>query len=194
MKLLLAIVIGGLALAVGLQWRDWPPSSPAPPDVEPAAPPVLSERPAPRLDDARTRDDYLAVIERPLFTPDRRPPPDEAESEPEPVAEVPEEAIAELKGTDVNAILLGKGSAPSVWLRDPRSRDELIRKRIGDDYKGWLVKAIEAERVQFERQGLTETLDLHDFAAAPARPVPGSRNDIRRRLPRRAGTDAPKQP
>jgi general secretion pathway protein N len=182
MRLILIAMIALLALAAVLQWRDWPPTLPAVPAAGSLDLPELPEQPSFTLDDERARDDYLSVVERPLFLPDRRPP-----QSPAPVdnmadgAEVP--ADEELTGVDVNAILINTEARRSVWLVDPSQGNELIRKRLGDDFKGWVIKDIEADRVRFERQGRIETLDLLDFSASSQRRLPVRPNSTSRRPP-----------
>jgi hypothetical protein len=177
MRLSLGLLIVILAAALALQWLGWPrePATPAVPG--PQELPQLPDQPAVALDDDRTRDEYLSVSERPLFLPDRRPPDDEPE-----VAVGPEEEVAEeLTGLDINAILINRPDPASVWLVDARQRNTLIRKRLGESYQGWLITAIEPDRVKFERQGETKTLDLLDYDATPVGPArPAPRRNVRR--------------
>ncbi|MCF7994254.1 MAG: hypothetical protein K9L32_00060 [Chromatiaceae bacterium] len=163
-------LIALLATAAALQWRDWPPAPPPVSSTDSFQPAAAPLQPPPVLDTDRTRDDYLTIVERPLFRPDRRPQPDD------PVAEAgleEEGAAAEaLRNTDINAILIKSPDPPSVWLIDPMRRNELIRRRLGEDYQGWIITAIEPDQVRFERQGQTETLNLNDFLTAPQRRTP----------------------
>jgi hypothetical protein len=102
---------------------------------------------------------------------------------------VPEEAV-ELVGVDVMAILIAEPHVPSVWLLDRRQAPSAQRYRLGDDYQGWRISAIEPDSIEFRRQGRSERLPLHDFSAAaspaqrsrpPGRP---SRTSSSRRRPR----------
>lgn len=177
MRLALALLIGILALAQALQWRGWPPEPPAAPAPGTIELPQSPAAPSTMLDEGRTRDEYLSVAERPLFLPDRRPPPDEPAEPPS----AGDDAADQLVGLDINAILIGGPDPASVWLVDPRRRNELIRRRLGEEYKGWVITAIDADRVRFERQGVSETLELQDFATSPAqRPSQAPRRAVRR--------------
>lgn len=155
-----------LTASLLLQWLDWREplpeagegaglsdlvSAPAAPDPNQAVPML------------RPEDEYLAVIERPLFLPERRPPTEE------PVdlnADDLSQEVAELEKLDVSATLILSPSEASVWLQDP-ARPELVRLRLGEEYQGWTVAGIETDRILMERQGTTETLDLRDYSASP---------------------------
>ncbi len=168
-------VLLGLALLLGaglaLQWQGWAPDaglpSPPPaaetaaPDTEPTTPGVdsVALEPPPL-------EEYASVVERPLFLPDRRPPPDEPEDEPI-VEEVP---ATDLSGTNLTAVVITP-TLVSAWVRSPRS-NETRRLRLGQDYEGWTVKAIEPDRLVLERQGETNELPLRDYANSPPRTPP----------------------
>ncbi len=168
-RLLLGFAV--LLLAVLLwQWRHWRtplPTLETETDVDASA--LISAPAAPDSTQAipilRPENDYLVVLERPLFLPERRPPPDE------PVEDIPDEVteeVAELARLQVNATLILSPTEASVWLQDP-DRAELVRLRLGDEYKGWTVAEIKSDRVLMERHGTTETLDLWDFSDSNAR-------------------------
>lgn len=168
-RLLLGIAILLLGLLLW-QWRHWRQPLPR---LETEAGAGLSELvsapavpdPAQAIPMLRPENDYLVVLERPLFLPERRPPPDE------PIEDIPDdvtEEVAELARLNVNATLILSPNEASVWLRDP-DRPDLVRLRLGDEYKGWTVAGIEPDYVVMERQGTTETLDLWDFSAPNAR-------------------------
>jgi hypothetical protein len=159
------LAIGGL---LAYQWKDWPPPNPAarPVGQAPVAAGAAGEAdpdPLARLSPPEPRDAYAAVIERPLFRPERKPPdPDENEPEqPEPEPEV----ATTLDGMDLSAVVI-TGGVTSAWVKPPGSGD-LIRLRLGDDLEGWSVKEIQPDRLVLERQGERDELPLRDFAAAP---------------------------
>jgi general secretion pathway protein N len=169
-------LLGGLALllvgVLALQWRGWSADAlvPAPPAAPAAA---ASDGAAPvsadgLLLEAPPKEDYASVVERPLFLPDRRPPPDEPEAEP--IAEP--EQLTELDGLDLTAVVITP-TVVSAWVRDPQA-PELARLRLGDDFSGWTVKTIEPARLVLERQGETHELHLRDYAKAPP-PIPPTR-------------------
>jgi len=187
MKRVLVVIAVVLVAILLLQWRGWPTELP---DGVPATPTAeVADMPAgPASADAapmpRPPEDYVVVMERPLFLPERRPPEDEPEEEP--VEDLSAE-IADLAKLDVTATLILSPTDASVWVRDP-DRPELLRLRLGDDYEGWTVAGIEHDRVRMERQGETETLDLLNFSSpGPARDRPGrqiNRQPGTRKLPR----------
>lgn len=190
MKRLLLGLCGILALGVAWQWRAWPPQ---PPDRTPAtAPPAAGVAPATdgrasqleALQEERLPSDYLSVAERPLFQPERRPPQDEPEPAPAPA----QQQAVELTGVDVMAILIAEPGVPSVWLLDKRQAPTAQRYRLGDEFQGWRISAIEPEAVQLQRQGRSEQLPLLDFnAPAPpnGQPPPRRAQPHRRPSPRR---------
>jgi hypothetical protein len=161
-----ALLLTGLLV---LQWQSWSPAPPGPPsDAETTD--SISIESAPSQTDAvpeppPAKEEYASVIERPLFLPDRRPPPDEPE-----LAEEPEpEALTELDGMDLNAVVI-TSSTVSAWVRRPNTRDA-VRLRLGDEFEGWTVHTIEPDRLVFERQGETDELILRDYANAPPPPL-----------------------
>jgi hypothetical protein len=181
MRPVLISLIAVLALAVVLQWRNWPPAPPAAPGSGTVDLPEPPAQPSVALDDSRTAEDYVSVAERPLFSPDRRPPSDE----PAPVQDTDAATAEELAGLDVNAILIQSPTLATVWLVPQAQRNTLVKKRLGDDYEGWAITAIEPDRVRFERQGQSETIELNDFNAPPVRRPPPTQRREARRLPAR---------
>lgn len=190
MKLFLLGTAALLTLALGLQWWGWREPLPTPPEASlqldqlsaPATPQLSAD-----LSALRPEEDYIAVVERPLFLPDRRPLPEEAGDE-----EVPnlQAEIADLANLDVSATLILSPTEASVWLRDPQ-QPGLIRLRLGEEYQGWLVSKINTDHILLERQGLTETLQLLDFSAPPV-PVRGPRRPVPPTTT--AGGQAPRSP
>jgi general secretion pathway protein N len=190
-KVLLSFAVMALGGLLVLQWRDWPPE---PPNAADAGVHAADETPIPDLNEAPVAsellppppaiEDYASVTDRPLFLPDRRPPPEEPTQE-EPTQ--PEE-LTELDGVDLTAVIITP-STVSAWVRRPGQR-ETVRLRIGDDFDGWTVKTIEPQQLELERQGETDQLVLRDYANAPAVTPP---TPIRQRRPRR-GAETPAQP
>jgi general secretion pathway protein N len=180
MRLMLAWVALGLLGLLWFQWRDWSPT-PSMPSVQPgeqsgqvdsADEPGLSEMLLPPA----SRDDYVSVIERPLFLPDRRPPPDEPEEE----VSTEEEAPTDLDSMDLSAVLITP-SLVSAWVRSPTEK-EMIRLRIGMELEGWTVDDIQDDKLVLERQGETHELILRDYenAPPPIAPTPNPRRGARK--------------
>lgn len=145
------------------QWRAWPPAEPAAPEApaDALAPIAAPAGPASGelLPPPPPKEEYLSVKERPLFLPDRRPPPEEEPAEEAPTAP---EVAAELDQLDLNAVLITPALV-SAWVRAP-SQAELVRLRLGDEFQGWTVQQIEPSRVVLERQGSQGALELRDYS------------------------------
>lgn len=129
-----------------------------------------------RLDTGEPRDHYASIVERPLFRPDRRPPPPNDERSDSDISQ----EDADLSAFDLDAVLITPDTL-SAWVRDP-AQPKLRRIRIGDDLLGWSVIAIEPERVLVERQGRQDTLILRDYSKAS--PVTAPPAPVRKSLPR----------
>ncbi|WP_462329595.1 hypothetical protein [Thiohalocapsa halophila] len=166
MKPILLVLSLLLAGVLTWQWRGWgpeagltaPPPAPAdavggvevgPTDVDP-----MALEPPPK-------EAYASVTERPLFLPERRPPPDEPEDGPV----IEDEPLPELDGVDLTAVVITP-AVVSAWVR-ATDANELKRLRLGEDFQGWTVKTIEPARLVLERQGETNELPLRDYANAP---------------------------
>ena len=166
MKLALSLVSLVLLGVLYLQWRDWPPDLPEAPQEPAAGDAQQTQDEAPSADDLLAplppKEDYASVMERPLFLPDRRPPPEDPEQDDETLPET----LTELDGMDLTAVVITP-STVSAWVRRPNQR-ETQRLRLGDDFEGWTVKTIEPDRLVLERQGETDQLILRDYANAPA--------------------------
>lgn len=179
MRLLFAAIAAALCGVLVLQWHGWHPSAPAAPvsssDAAASASPTELPQASDLLLPPPAKEEYASVSERPLFLPDRRPPPAEPEDEEE---SLPDE-LSDLAGTDLNAVLITPALV-SAWVRAPGSQ-ELTRLRLGDDFEGWTVSGIEPDRLVLERQGETNELILRDYANAPAAPPPTVRGLADRR-------------
>jgi hypothetical protein len=177
MKPILVAISLLLALILVLQWRggreqlpEMPePASPGEQLAGPAGPPPSAE-----LSLLQPEEDYVAVMERPLFLPDRRPMPEDAAVEEAPNLD---EEIAELERLDVTATLILSPTEASVWLRDAGQKG-LVRLRPGEQYQGWTVAQINPDHILMERQGVTETLQLRNFTK-PDLPLTQARQPTR---------------
>lgn len=170
-RLLLGISVVLVAILVA-QWKDWPDPLPqlgeqelaaAAEGVPAVAAPAIAGLDATSL---RPESDYVTVLERPLFLPDRRPSPEEpaADTENDQFAEA-----SEVSKLDVKATLIRTPDDASVWLQDP-TNNELVRLRLRDEYQGWTVAKINPDRILLERDGVTEALTVFDFSR-PSEPA-----------------------
>jgi hypothetical protein len=114
---------------------------------------------------------YRAIIERPLFDPDRRPvePLPEVEAPPPPMADsgpAPQEPLtATLLG-----VFTGEGRALAVVQRGSDGR--MVRLSKGESVDGWKLIAIDVRSVDFERGGERQKLELTGPNQAVPPPVP----------------------
>lgn len=161
------------ASAVGLTWlwvdpagqlrpQHWTPPVPIQPDVSaPKFPAGLEVRQAPGA------GAYFAILDRPLFAPDRRPPPP-----PDAVPEAPKPDP--LAGLTLYGIFQGPDFSGIV----ARVNDRVRRVRLNEAMGDWTVKAIEGREVTFVRGDESRTMRLvHVFGPPPpmavALPTPG---------------------
>jgi hypothetical protein len=156
-RFLLLAGCAGLALAQGLVLLG-PEAMPLPALLGGGrAAPVPPLRPA-----EAPPERWAAILERPLFHPDRRPRPEPVPepaaaapaADPAPVAAVPAGLPAwSLLGTAID------GAKSSALVRSPALPHPVILRR-GDTLEGWSVQAIGRGRVLLERDGLRFELTL----------------------------------
>ncbi|MEM8754979.1 MAG: hypothetical protein AAGF90_18600 [Pseudomonadota bacterium] len=135
-----------LALAAS-PWLDGTPAAPPPRAATPAADPALVFAPP---DERRT--DFAALIERPLFSAVRRPPPPEAPGTP-----IVDPGAGLVLGLyEIAGVVMGAGG-PVAMLRDEAGR--MIRVRVGDRIEARRgeaeVSAITLDALTFRRGGDT---------------------------------------
>jgi len=195
MPILIAFI---LAVVLTLQWIGWRPTT-STHSASPSGTPETASNALPATEDLLARietpdplDNYVSIIERPLFRPDRKPEPPSDD----PSTESSFEDSVELATFDLTAVLITRDLL-SAWVQDP-AQPKLRRLRLGDDLQGWLVTGIQEDRVLFERQGRQNALLLRDYSqASPAAPPPSAPKGSRRpppRLPVRAEPPEPPNP
>ena len=142
--LVLALILAALWFTPNASLRNahWTP--PAPPTTDfagmvPALPGVASA----------DTSQFIAMLERPLFTPTRRPPP----PPPPPQAEAPADnfSTAKLSGT-----YAGNGLGGAIISIAGKSR----RVQLNQAVEGWVLKSVQGRSVTFARGGETRTLQL----------------------------------
>lgn len=102
---------------------------------------------------------FAPALDRPLFAPDRRPPPVGAEAEPEPRQAL----IATLQGVMLS------GTERRALIR-PGTGDQVVRLKEGDLLQGWRLEEIGPDHVLFRRDDDAVTLDLLYKADTGGRP------------------------
>ncbi len=121
---------------------------PAPSGVAGAAPPLAALPYQPSYTMAPL-EDFAAILERPLFSPTRRPP------APGVVAAVASEP--ELQVTLVGVIISSEEQIAIVRLKDA---GRFARLSVGDSFQGWILDSIEPSRITFRRGDLAEHIEL----------------------------------
>jgi general secretion pathway protein N len=100
-----------------------------------------------------------ATRERPIFSPSRRPPlvippaPVAMPSTPPPAPAAPEEIPLKLVGT-----IIGRDSAIAICF-NPSTR-EVIRLKTGENFEGWVLRAVHGREAAFEKATLQAQLSL----------------------------------
>lgn len=119
---------------------------------------VLNASPA-RRQDMPEKGRFASIVQRPLFSPTRRPNSEEAAASP----------VAPILNVTLNGIVISSGE-PFALIK-ASTVESLTRLMEGDQIAGWTVARIEPDRVVV-RQGNIEQEVLLDFgAAAPPSPT-----------------------
>lgn len=151
--LLPALVCLGLGAAVYLELQR-PPASAAISFPQQAPEMPASDAEVQALFDLPPIDAFSEIAERPVFSPNRRPPDylgeEEELSEPEPA-----------RRRDLDVTVVGIITGPrAVALLQPDSGDRPVPLAEGQTLSGWTLKAIEPFRLVFQRDGEEQTVEL----------------------------------
>lgn len=110
---------------------------------------------------------FLALLERPLFQPTRRPPPP-----PPPPSAVVQAPVDNLSTAQLSGVVAGEGGASIIITLAGKAR----RVRLNESVDGWTLQSIQGRNVVFAGGGQTRTLQLPRAAlthsAGGAAPVP----------------------
>jgi len=128
---------------------------------EPAATLSLDELPPELRFTLAAIQDFDSVLERPLFSPSRRPPAVEGGAEPATIRDFDYALKGVLIDNDARIALFRKNDGSSV-----------VRQAEGTSLDGWLLKEVEPDFVVLERDGEEQVVELL-FRSSPARKVPG---------------------
>lgn len=166
-NVLLAGVLGWLWVHPDGQLRNatWTPPAAIKPDF--SASPRASSRP-PRIDMSLV----VATLDRPLFSPNRRPPPPAVAAGAAP--EAPPDPLANVL---IQGLYAGAGTGGIIASVDGVSKRISINEKIGD----WTLKSIEERDVKFVRNDESRVVQLlrarptAPQATASARPTGGAR-------------------
>lgn len=142
-----AVLFAGIAL--------WPWLVPPTPSVRPLATPQASA-PPPALTPLPALGTYAAIVERPLFSPSRRPPPGVTAAAPGPSIESRYRLIG----------IIGDGAKRKAFVTAGTRRAEIGE---GDSFDGWTVKEIRQDRVLLTSSAGTAALKLSHAPPEPAK-------------------------
>jgi hypothetical protein len=155
---------------VAMPVRGSLPTEPAPPVSEVAAPAVDSGAASPNPLAGRPIADFDAMVERPLFSPTRRPPPEDSTASNGSPAAVDSDYVLE-------GVIMSDDDRVVVLRRVVDN--ERIRLRIDQAVDNWVLRDISARSVVLERgdtrRELVLTKDPGPSATGDARPIEGLR-------------------
>lgn len=150
---LCVLLCGALVAQV---WLIQPPVIAPPPSANPSGEePEVSIDP-PVEPDALAR--YQEIVERPLFSRNRRPPVEIEEEEPEEEV-VEEEPLEPLKGV-LQAVIATEGKRLALLEDDDGDMHWL---RPGEAIQGWMLEEINAGSAVFVHDGEQQTLRLREY-------------------------------
>jgi general secretion pathway protein N len=138
--------LGEAPAAVSVVQRAVPEAEPPPTPAEPPGEVTLARLPP--------LERFTAIVDRPLFSPSRRPPPPvetpveevaAPEDEPEPLP--PDNAAPEVRFVGT----VGQGGAmTALVVRD--GQEPVIKLRVGDEVDGWRVSSVSASQLVIEHE------------------------------------------
>ncbi len=177
-RILVAVVLA-LVFVLGWMWVDskgqprnvhWQPPEPLKPDFSGMIPPLPEQKP---VDLGR----FVATLERPLFSPSRKPPPPPPAPPPPPPPPPPPDPLATVH---LYGVFAGDDGGGIIVRVDGKPRRVPIGEKIG----AWTLKEIENRNVTLVRGAETRVLKLvHARPVAPApavaaegAPAPGAAN------------------
>ena len=114
---------------------------------------------------ALDKETIVAVIlERPLFTPGRHPPPTVSFA---PIAETPEEAPRQLRGR-LAGVTIRPGVREALFMREGQKP---LALNVGGEIDGWRISAIEPDRVTLSSPSGSQTIKPTNDPGAVHPPV-----------------------
>lgn len=157
-RLLLSLMAGASLVMGGIVFTE---ISARPTIPDPATSPDAGEVRVPSLPEPRAampaKESFAVIVDRPLFSPSRRPPAEGA-------------AVASIPALEFSLFGIVISTAEPAAIIKPESGGDPVRVTEGETMSGWTVARIEADRVLVQ-YGATERELLLDFSA-PAPPPP----------------------
>ena len=143
------LLLGVCLVLAALVYVQAQREAPGPAPSGGGAPPPLAALPAQPSYAMAPVEDFSTILDRPLFSPTRRPPAQGVVS-----AAAPE---PELQVTLVGVIISSEEQIAIVRLKDA---DRFARLSVGDSFQGWILDSIEPSRVTFRRGDVEEHIEL----------------------------------
>ncbi len=125
------------------------PNTEAQARAEPATAPSLDELPPELQFTMAAIQDFDSVLERPLFSPTRRPPPVEGGAEPATIRDFDYALTGVMIDDDARIALFRKTDGSGV-----------VRQAEGTSIEGWLLKDVQSDFVVLERDGEEQVVEL----------------------------------
>lgn len=187
---ILLVLNGGLALCLAWLWVTpdgslrnvrWQAPEPQTTDFAAMMPPL------PGVSSADTSQ-FIAMLDRPLFSATRRPPPPPPPPQPEEAPPVDNLSSARLSG-----VFVGEGTGGIILQIAGKFR----RARLNEAVDGWTLKSIQGRDVTFTKGGQRRVLQLPRAALttytgmAPAAPSPAASPAVSGRAARGSVSAAP---
>jgi general secretion pathway protein N len=175
--LLLITACGGLGWELSRQWQA--PLPEQPPASLDNLKGIAAIPPPPKFNMPRAGT-FSAIVQRPLFAANRRPPAEQA---------IEPQSSKELEIT-FNGVKISAGERQALFQRKDGKGN--LRLQEGDEFQGWILEEIEPERVVF-RQGDEKKVLALSFDEPPKQPA-RRKNRRKKRGTRQQNNTTPEQP
>jgi general secretion pathway protein N len=141
-----------LGICAGLSWfivqeLQAPPPEPLP--VAGGQAPVLPDLPAEPSFAMVPAETFSDIVERPLFSPTRRPP-----AEGTVTIQSPEPEL------DITLVGIIISAEEEIAIIKPKDGSQFLRLSEGDNFRGWTLDSIEPDRLTFRRGEVEEHIEL----------------------------------
>jgi len=111
--------------------------------------------------------------ERPIFSPSRRPPPPVVAAAPRPSAPPPAPKPQRVERPQLSLVGTIAGGEESFGIFVDQTTKAALRLKIGEDYQGWKLRAVQGREVTLEHDQLTAILTLPQPGAGALSSMPG---------------------
>jgi general secretion pathway protein N len=109
--------------------------------------------------------------ERPIFSPSRRPPPVAVAGPPAPPAPAPAPRLPRVERPQLSLVGTVSGDDESFGIFVDQTTKAALRLKVGEDYRGWKLRAVLGREVTLEYEQQTAILTLpQPGTTAPGQP------------------------